>query len=166
MKAALLQHLPEALSPALLEESTESKTKKPLEELLLPDVQLVEPTKDQIRSPETPKLSESLIKCYPTQLDEACVQTVAQDSILDSGEDYYAGQPVDGIQSLAPSKPKVAPLKFVKSQPKPTMTVEEGEDGEYSSFLPDFRRAGDPLRKEAPATSDSNTSSEWEFLDN
>lgn len=166
MKAALLQHLPEVLSPTLLEESIEPQPKTLPEELHLPDVQLVEPTKDQMRSPETPKLSESLIKCYPTQLDEACVQTVPKDSIPDCGEDFYAGQPVDGIQALAPSKPKVAPLKFVKSQPKPTMTVEEGEDGEYSSFLPDFRRAGDPLRKEAPATSDSNTSSEWEFLDN
>ncbi|KAH8331737.1 hypothetical protein KR074_010628 [Drosophila pseudoananassae] len=166
MKAALLQHLPEALSQTVLEESPESKTKSLAEELHLPDVQLIEPTKDPMRSPETPKLSESLIKCYPTELDEACVQNVVEDSIVDRGEDYYAGQPVDGIQALAPSKPKVAPLKFVKTQPKPALAVEEGEDGEYSSFLPDFRRAGDPLRKEAPATSDSNTSSEWEFLDN
>ncbi|KAH8271505.1 hypothetical protein KR018_002196 [Drosophila ironensis] len=149
MKAAFLQHLPDALSPTTLQKTIAEKAKTLAAELDLPEVHLA----------EAPPLSESLAGCYPTHLEEASVQTIPR------GLDYYAGQPVDGIRGAPPSRPRVAPLKFVKSQPKATLVLEDNGE-EYSSFLPDFRRAGDPLRRETPATSESNTSSEWEFLDN
>ncbi|KAH8304548.1 hypothetical protein KR059_011918 [Drosophila kikkawai] len=170
MKTAFLQHLPDALSPVTLQKTVAEKAKSLAAELDLPEVHLVPLSQEELIAAKavTPELSESLIRCYPTtQLEETSVQTTLQgqthDHIADA--DYNAGQPVDGIRPCPPLKPKVAPLKFVKSHPKATLIVED--ETEYSSFLPDFRRAGDPLRKETPpATSDSNTSSEWEFLDN
>ncbi|KAH8285132.1 hypothetical protein KR054_005378 [Drosophila jambulina] len=170
MKAAFLQHLPDALSPGSLQKTIAKKAKSLAAELDLPEVHLGPLTQEELMAAKavTPDLSESLMRCYPTtQLEEASVQTNLRgrthDHIADA--DYNAGQPVDGIRACPPLKPKVAPLKFVKSQPKATLVAED--ETEYSSFLPDFRRAGDPLRKETPpTTSDSNTSSEWEFLDN
>ncbi|KAH8254472.1 hypothetical protein KR032_010269 [Drosophila birchii] len=158
MKTAFLQHLPDALSPGSLQKTVAEKAKSLAAELDLPEVHLAPLTQEELIAAKavTPELSESLIRCYPTtQLEEA------HDHIAN----FNAGQPVDGIRACPPFKPKVAPLKFVKSQPKASLIVED--ETEYSSFLPDFRRAGDPLRKETPpTTSDSNTSSEWEFLDN
>lgn len=81
---------------------------------------------------------------------------------LSNSEDYMAGQPVDGI-CAGTSKASMVPLKFVNTQPK----CEDSPSQDYTSFLPDFRCAGDPfIKQEPPATADSNTSSEWEFLDN
>ncbi|XP_017079362.1 WD repeat-containing protein CG11141 [Drosophila eugracilis] len=169
MKAAFLQHLPDALSPTTLQKTVAEKAKALAAELDLPEVHLAPLSQEELIAAQAhvPKLSESLIQCYPKNLEEACVQTTSRENPLNTSDDYHAGQPVDGIKALAPSKPKMAPLKFVLSQPKPKLMLDEerGEE-EYTSFLPDFRRAGDPLRKETPATSDSNTSSEWEFLDN
>lgn len=171
MKTAFLQHLPDALSPVTLQKTVAEKAKSLAAELELPEVHLAPLTQEELIAAQavTPQLSESLIRCYPTaQLEEASVQTTLRGQayayhIADA--EYNTGQPVDGIRPCPPLKPKVAPLKFVKTQPKATLVVED--ETEYSSFLPDFRRAGDPLRKETPpATSDSNTSSEWEFLDN
>ncbi|XP_017049958.1 WD repeat-containing protein CG11141 [Drosophila ficusphila] len=169
MKAAFLQHLPDALSPTTLQKTVAEKAKTLAAELDLPEVHLAPVTQEELQAAQAnaSRLSESLIRCYPTRLEEASVQTTDRQSSLKTEDDYQSGQPVDGIRALAPPKPKMAPLKFVKSQPKPRLTLEEERDeDEYTSFLPDFRRAGDPLRKETPATSDSNTSSEWEFLDN
>ncbi|XP_052841424.1 LOW QUALITY PROTEIN: WD repeat-containing protein CG11141 [Drosophila gunungcola] len=172
MKAAFLQLLPDALSPTTLQKTVAEKAKTLAAELDLPEVHLAPPSQEELLAAQAlaPQLSESLIRSYPTHLEEASVQTTPLEKPLNPADDYHAGQPVDGIRSLAqkPSRPKMAPLKFVKSLPKPKPTLEEDRDDEeeYTSFLPDFRRAGDPLRKETPATSDSNTSSEWEFLDN
>ncbi|XP_017132897.1 WD repeat-containing protein CG11141 [Drosophila elegans] len=172
MKAAYLQLLPDALSPTTLQKTVAEKAKTLAAELDLPEVHLAPPSQEELLAAQAlaPQLSESLIRCYPTHLEEASVQTTPREKSLNPADDYHAGQPVDGIRSLdqKPSRPKMAPLKFVKSLPKPKPTLEEDRDDEeeYTSFLPDFRRAGDPLRKETPATSDSNTSSEWEFLDN
>uniref|UniRef100_A0A6P4FH71 WD repeat-containing protein CG11141 n=1 Tax=Drosophila rhopaloa TaxID=1041015 RepID=A0A6P4FH71_DRORH len=169
MKAAFLQLLPDALSPTTLQKTVAEKAKTLAAELDLPEVHLAPPSEEDLHAAQAlaPQLSESLIRCYPTHLEEASVQTTSPEKSLKAADVYLAGQPVDGIRALAPSKPKMAPLKFVKSQPRPQLTLEkDGDEEEYSSFLPDFRRAGDPLSKETPATSDSNTSSEWEFLDN
>ncbi|BFG03420.1 WD repeat-containing protein1 [Drosophila madeirensis] len=167
LKSAFMEHLPDALSPATLQKTVAAKAKSLAAELDLPEVHLAPLTQEELRAAhaQTTQLTESLISCYPTRLEEASVQTVAPGT--QPFDDYNAGQPIDGIRASASLKPKVAPLKFVKSKPKATLTLQDDPDEEeYTSFLPDFRRAGDPLRKETPATSDSNTSSEWEFLDN
>ncbi|XP_016958734.1 WD repeat-containing protein CG11141 [Drosophila biarmipes] len=169
MKAAFLAHLPDALSPITLQKTVAEKAKALAEELDLPEVHLAPLSQEELQAVQvhTPQLSESLIKCYPTHLEEASVQTASRENPINTEDDYHAGQPVDGIRAAAPSKPKMAPLKFVMAQPKLKLELaEDKEEEEYTSFLPDFRRAGDPLRKETPATTDSNTSSEWEFLDN
>ncbi|XP_017002326.3 WD repeat-containing protein CG11141 [Drosophila takahashii] len=162
MKAAFLAHLPDALSPTTLQKTVAEKAKTLAAELDLPEVHLAPLSQEELQAAQVQaaQLSESLIKSYPTHLEEA-------KNPLNTSNEYHAGQPVDGIRALAPSKPKMAPLKFVMSQPKPKLSLErERDEEEYTSFLPDFRRAGDPLRKETPPTSDSTTSSEWEFLDN
>jgi len=170
MKAAFLAHLPDALSPTTLQKTVAEKAKTLAAELDIPEVHLSPLSEEELRAAQVhaPQLSESLIRCYPTHLEEASVQTTSRQNPLNTEDDYNAGQPVDGITAAAPSKPKMAPLKFVMSQPKQKLSlkVDREEEEEYTSFLPDFRRAGDPLRKETPATSDSNNSSEWEFLDN
>ncbi|KMY91978.1 WD repeat-containing protein CG11141 [Drosophila simulans] len=171
MKTAFLQHLPDALSPTTLQKTVAEKAKTLAAELDLPEVHLAPLSQEELHAvqAQTPQLSEPLIRCYPTHLEEASVQTSSRENPTNPADDYHVGEPVDGIRSFGVSKRKMAPLKFVMSQPKPTLKLEENRDEEeYTSFLPDFRRAGDPLasHKETPATSDSNTSSEWEFLDN
>ncbi|KAH8373116.1 hypothetical protein KR009_012125 [Drosophila setifemur] len=166
MKTAYLQHLPDALSPTTLQKTIAAKAKTLAVELDLPEVHLAPVNQEELRNIQSPLLSESLVRCYPTQLEEVSAQTAEQGKHLKQVDDYYPGQSVDGIPVMPLSRPNEAPLKFVKCQPKSTLTLENDEDDEYSSFLPDFRRAGDPLYKETPATSDSTTSSEWEFLDN
>jgi len=171
MKAAFLQHLPDALSPTTLQKTVAEKAKTLAAELDLPEVHLAPLSQEELHAvqAQTPQISDPLIKCYPTHLEEASVQTSLRENATNPADDYHVGEPVDGIRSFGVTKRKMAPLKFVLSQPKPTLKLEENrDDEEYTSFLPDFRRAGDPLaiHKETPATSDSNTSSEWEFLDN
>ncbi|KAH8348562.1 hypothetical protein KR084_008721 [Drosophila pseudotakahashii] len=169
MKAAFLAHLPDALSPTTLQKTVAEKAKTLAAEMDLPEVHLAPLSQEELHAAhvQAAQLSESLIKSYPTHLEEASVQTASLKNPLNTSDEYHAGQPVDGIRALAPAKPKMAPLKFVMSQPKPKLSLDkERDEEEYTSFLPDFRRAGDPLRKETPPTSDSTTSSEWEFLDN
>ncbi|EDW74602.1 uncharacterized protein Dwil_GK22008 [Drosophila willistoni] len=168
LKSAFLQHLPDALSPTTLQKTVAEKAKTLAAEMDLPEVHLAPLTTEELNAVHMPQLKEPLISCYPTHLEEVSVQTTPQKYPKSPG-DYSAGQPVDDIFAST-SKPIVAPLKFINSQPKPLLTLENGDaEEEYTSFLPDFRRAGDPLKKATPtppATSDSNTSSEWEFLDN
>ncbi|EDW00950.1 WD repeat-containing protein CG11141 [Drosophila grimshawi] len=159
IKSAFLQHLPDAMTPTTLQKTVAMKAKTLAEELDLPDVHLGPVSSEDLRVVKTPKLSESLISCYPTRLEEVSVQTTPVKKQLAPNEDatdYSAGQPVDGICAVTSR----APLNFVNTQPN--------TDPEYSSFLPDFRCAADPLKKQRtpPASGDSNTSSEWEFLDN
>ncbi|EDW32298.1 GL11559 [Drosophila persimilis] len=167
LKSAFMEHLPDTLSPTTLQKTVAAKAKSLAAELDLPEVHLAPLTQEELCAAhaQTKQLTEHLISCYPTRLEEASVQTAPHK--MHTVDDYNAGQPIDGICASVPTKPKVAPLKFVNSRPKATLTLKDDTDEEeYTSFLPDFRRAGDPLRNETPATSDSNTSSEWEFLDN
>lgn len=163
IKAAFIQHLPDALTPTTLQKTIAEKAKTLAAELDIPEVHLAPVNVEELRSTPTPQLSESLINCYPTKHESTSVQTTPRKDLeSDLSEDYMAGQPVDGI-CAGTSKASIAPLKFVKTQPKST----ESPKQEYESFLPDFRCAGDPfIKQEPPATADSNTSSEWEFLDN
>ncbi|XP_030559825.1 WD repeat-containing protein CG11141 [Drosophila novamexicana] len=160
IRAAFIQHLPDAMTPTTLQKTIAEKAKTLAVELDLPEVHLGPVSAEELRATHMPELSAPLISCYPSRLEEVSVQTTPCKKLtLNNSPDYSAGQPVDGI-CAGLSK---APLKFVETQPKSTSTPEN----EYNSFLPDFRCAGDPLRKqETPASGDSNTSSEWEFLDN
>ncbi|XP_062137447.1 WD repeat-containing protein CG11141 [Drosophila sulfurigaster albostrigata] len=163
MKAAFIQHLPDALTPTTLQKTIAEKAKTLAAELDLPEVHLAPVNEEELRSKLTPQTTTSLINCYPSRLETTSVQTTPRKkAAIDDAEDYSTGQPVDGI-CASTSKASVAPLKFVKSQPK----CDDPSKQEYTSFLPDFRCAGDPFKKEAaPPTADSNSSSEWEFLDN
>lgn len=132
-------------------------------ELDLPEVHLAPITVQELLDIKKPQIRESLINAYPTKLQAV---SVVQDARQDAKGDYSAGQPVDGIcAGTSKATTTLPPLKFVASVPKST---EDPTEEEYSSFLPDFRNAGDPFRKPdaGPATTDSSTSSEWEFLDN
>lgn len=163
IKAAFIKHLPDALTPTTLQKTIEEKAKTLAEELDLPEVHLAPITVEELLDIKKPQISESLINAYPTKLEAVGVQTTPRKN---TGGDYSAGQPVDGIcAGTSKATPSLPPLKFVATQPNSTEDLAEQE---YSSFLPDFRNAGDPFRKPdpGPATTDSSTSSEWEFLDN
>ncbi|XP_034479003.1 WD repeat-containing protein CG11141 [Drosophila innubila] len=163
IKAAFMQHLPDALTPTTLQKTIAEKAKTLAAELDLPEVHLAPVNVEELRANQTPQLSESLINCYPTRQETADVQTTPSNEIeLNNTKDYMVGQPVDGL-CAGTSKAPMAPLKFVKAQPN----CAESQKQDYTSFLPDFRCAGDPfIKQEPPTTADSNTSSEWEFLDN
>lgn len=166
IKAAFIKHLPDALTPTTLQKTIEEKAKTLAAELDLPEVHLAPITVEELLDIKKPQLSESLINCYPTKLEAVGVQTTPRKDVEsnDAG-DYSAGQPADGIFAGTSQDSKLPPLKFVTTQPKSTEDIPEQE---YTSFLPDFRHAGDPFKKSdaGPATTDSSTSSEWEFLDN
>lgn len=161
IKAAFIKHLPDALTPTTLQKTIEEKAKTLAAELDLPEVHLAPITVEELLDIKKPQLSESLINAYPTKLDAVTIPRKNAEG------DYSAGQPVDGIcaGTSKATTTQLPPLKFVASQLKST---EDPTEQEYSSFLPDFRNASDPFRKPdaGPATTDSSTSSEWEFLDN
>ncbi|KAH8299751.1 hypothetical protein KR044_005474 [Drosophila immigrans] len=163
IKAAFIQHLPDALTPTTLQKTIAEKAKTLAAEMDLPEVHLAPVNEEELRAAQLSQPNQLLINCYPSKLETTSVQTTPRkNATFDNAEDYSAGQPVDGI-CASTSKAAVAPLKFVKAQPK----CNDSSEPEYTSFLPDFRCAGDPFKKEAtPATADSNSSSEWEFLDN
>ncbi|TDG44671.1 hypothetical protein AWZ03_008906 [Drosophila navojoa] len=157
MRAAFMQQLPDALTPTTLQRTIAEKAKTLAAELDLPEVHLAPVSAEELKAVQAPQLVNSLINCYPSRLEAVSVQTTPRKK-LDT-TDYSAGQPVDGICAGVP-KPT---LTFIETQPKSTSSNNE----EYNSFLPDFRRAADPfIKKETPASGGSNTSSEWEFLDN
>lgn len=160
LRAAFMQQLPDAMTPTTLQRTVAEKAKTLADELDLPEVHLGPASAEELQAARTPQLVGSLINCYPSRLEEVSVQTSPRKKlVMNDTTDYSAGQPVDGI-CAGSSKPA---LTFVKTQPKSTSSP----DKEYNSFLPDFRCAADPfLKKEAPVSGDSNTSSEWEFLDN
>lgn len=115
---------------------------------------------------------------HSTKVEDAGVQTTPPKKhyFMQDECDFSTGQPIDEIcqaliatnireqdkccedQSISGDELKEKrPLQFVSSHP----VVEE-----IDSFLLDFRRARDPMHTSPPASGDSNTSSEWEFLDN
>lgn len=166
IKAAFIKHLPDAMTPTTLQKTIEEKAKTLAAELDLPEVHLAPMTAEELLDIKKPQLRESLINCYPTKLEAVGVQTMPRNVVeLTDAGDYSSGQPVDGIFAGTSQGAKVPPLKFVTTQPKSAEVIAEQE---YTSFLPDFRQAGDPFKKPdaEPATADSTTSSEWEFLDN
>ncbi|ALC40857.1 CG11141 [Drosophila busckii] len=160
IKKAFLQHLPDALTPTTLQKTVAEKAKSLAAELNLPEVHLAPLSAEELRAVASPQISAALNQSYPSHMEEASVQTSPQKRALLEEGDYSDGQPVD--------EATLAPLKFIISQPS-LEPQPEPELAECTSFLPDFRHVQNAFLKTEPdpaGTSDSNTSSEWEFLDN
>lgn len=145
-------------------------------------------------APQPPQVASPLATVYPTEniLKDSCIQTTPQKKIYYIEEqtisDFTDGQPIEDIchtlrattliesnnvdkgNEVQEEYKIVQPLKFINTQPE--------NNYEINSFLLDFKRAADPLCKlnvneiqpstSAKTENESSTesSSDWEFLDN
>ncbi|XP_037951674.1 WD repeat-containing protein CG11141 [Teleopsis dalmanni] len=112
----------------------------------VPDFSTGQPVDDIIQTLRETNLAEDFPNTNTTSNDEVCAPTL---------EEELLGA-VGGISSRQASNS--VEKQFVHMPPVNT---------EIDSFLLDFSRARDPLQKNTPPPSaESNTSSDWEFLDN